>query len=204
MSLNSVSGELLFCISDTIFLWLFLLFDDLSLCFLTWCSLTPSLIKNFCSLLLSDGSVGKKCQETQVLSLDQEDPLEKKIATAFQYSFRDDPMDRWAWWAAVYGVTQSWTRLKWLSSSSSTLLLSNVNCSWRDLFLSSSIQICDWGPLWLVGEKEEERADRNISGHWRNSFPAICYGISAGSTPTKYLQVKFFPLSHEHLQNLRF
>ena len=25
---------------------------------------------------------------------------------------------RGAWWAAVYGVTQSWTRLKWLSSSS--------------------------------------------------------------------------------------
>ena len=121
-----------------------------------------------------------------------------------QCSCLENPRDRGAWWAAVYGVTQSWTRLKWLSSSSSTLLLSNVNCSWRDLFLSSSIQICDWGPLWLVGEKEEERADRNISGHWRNSFPAICYGISAGSTPTKYLQVKFFPLSHEHLQNLRF
>ena len=27
-----------------------------------------------------------------------------------------------AWWAAVYGVTQSQTRLKWLSSSSSTLV----------------------------------------------------------------------------------
>ena len=26
---------------------------------------------------------------------------------------------RGAWWAAVYGVTQSWTRLKWLSSNSS-------------------------------------------------------------------------------------
>ena len=25
-----------------------------------------------------------------------------------------------AWWAAVYGVAQSWTRLKWLSSSSSS------------------------------------------------------------------------------------
>ena len=25
---------------------------------------------------------------------------------------------RGAWWAAVYGVAQSWTRLKWLSSSS--------------------------------------------------------------------------------------
>ena len=31
----------------------------------------------------------------------------------------ENPRDRGAWWAAVYGVTQSRTRLKWLSSSSS-------------------------------------------------------------------------------------
>ena len=30
-------------------------------------------------------------------------------------------MDRGAWWAAVYGVTQSWTPLKRLSSSSSAM-----------------------------------------------------------------------------------
>ena len=32
----------------------------------------------------------------------------------------ENPRDRGAWWAAVYGVTQSWIRLKWLSSSSSS------------------------------------------------------------------------------------
>ena len=31
----------------------------------------------------------------------------------------ENPRDRGAWWAAVYGVAQSWTRLKQLSSSSS-------------------------------------------------------------------------------------
>ena len=31
----------------------------------------------------------------------------------------ENPGDRGAWCVAVYGVTQSWTRLKWLSSSSS-------------------------------------------------------------------------------------
>ena len=36
-----------------------------------------------------------------------------------QYSCLENPRDRGAWWAAVYGVTQSWTRLKRLSSSSS-------------------------------------------------------------------------------------
>ena len=29
-----------------------------------------------------------------------------------QYSSMENPMDRGAWWAAVYGVTQSPTRLK--------------------------------------------------------------------------------------------
>ena len=33
-----------------------------------------------------------------------------------------EPQDWGAWWAAIYGVTQSWTLLKWLSSSSSSSL----------------------------------------------------------------------------------
>ena len=36
-----------------------------------------------------------------------------------QYSCLENPRDRGAWWAAVYGVEQSRTRLKRLSSSSS-------------------------------------------------------------------------------------
>ena len=35
-----------------------------------------------------------------------------------QCSCLENPRDRGAWWAAIYGVTQSQTRLKWLSSSS--------------------------------------------------------------------------------------
>ena len=34
----------------------------------------------------------------------------------------ENPRDRGAWWAAVYGVAQSQTQLKQLSSSSSSLL----------------------------------------------------------------------------------
>ena len=37
-----------------------------------------------------------------------------------QCSCLENPRDRGAWWAAVYGVAQSWTQLKWLSSSSSS------------------------------------------------------------------------------------
>ena len=36
-----------------------------------------------------------------------------------QCSCMENPRDGGAWWAAVYGVAQSRTRLKWLSSSSS-------------------------------------------------------------------------------------
>ena len=35
-----------------------------------------------------------------------------------QCSCLENPRDGGVWWAAIYGVAQSWTRLKWLSSSS--------------------------------------------------------------------------------------
>ena len=41
-----------------------------------------------------------------------------------QYSCLENPRDGGAWWAAVYGVAQSQTRLKRLSSSSSNVYMS--------------------------------------------------------------------------------
>ena len=43
-----------------------------------------------------------------------------------QYSCLENPRDGGAWWAAVYGVTQSWTRLERFSSSSSSSILSSI------------------------------------------------------------------------------
>ena len=40
--------------------------------------------------------------------------------TLLQYSCLENPRDGGARWAAIYGVAQSRTRLKWLSSSSSS------------------------------------------------------------------------------------
>ena len=37
-----------------------------------------------------------------------------------QCSSLENPRDGRVWWAAIYGVAQSWTRLKWLCSSSSS------------------------------------------------------------------------------------
>ena len=47
-----------------------------------------------------------------------------------QYSCLENPRDRGAWWASIYGVAQSRTRLKWLSSSSSlNVSLEPVECA---------------------------------------------------------------------------
>ena len=46
--------------------------------------------------------------------------IEESNGNPLQYSCLENPRDRRAWWAAVYGVAQSQTRLKRLSSSSSS------------------------------------------------------------------------------------
>ena len=52
-------------------------------------------------------------QGTRVWSLGQEDPLEKEMATHFQYSCLENSMGRGAWQAAFHGVASSQT---WLSN----------------------------------------------------------------------------------------
>ena len=41
----------------------------------------------------------------------------RRNGNPLQCSCLENPSDRGAWWASVYGVAQSWTWLKWLSSS---------------------------------------------------------------------------------------
>ena len=43
-----------------------------------------------------------------------------------QCSCLEDPRDSGAWWAAVYGITQRRTQLKWLSSSIAMSILTGV------------------------------------------------------------------------------
>ena len=47
--------------------------------------------------------------------------------TPLQYSCLENPMNGGAWWAAVYGVSQSLTRQKQLSSSSSSIPNGKLN-----------------------------------------------------------------------------
>ena len=46
-----------------------------------------------------------------------------------QCSCLENPRDGGAWWATVYGVAQSWTRLKQLSSSSSSSVYVSIPVS---------------------------------------------------------------------------
>ena len=67
--------------------------------------------------------------------------------------FLENPRDGGAWWAAVYGVAQSWTRLKWLSSS-------------RNVHLQGQSCPCDVGKmlkvLWVQSQAKFNTLPRQL------------------------------------------
>ena len=60
--------------------------------------------------------------------------LEEGNGNPLQYSCLENPRDGEAWWAAVYGVAQSRTRLKRLSSSSSSTQLLWDSSMWLNTY----------------------------------------------------------------------
>ena len=68
--------------------------------------------------------------------------------TPLQCSCLENPRDGGAWWAAVYGVAQSQTRLKWLSSRT---VMAPLGVSFSLLIEDQSLVEVDlsaiWGPL---------------------------------------------------------
>ena len=78
----------------------------------------------------------------------------------------ENPRDGRAWWAAVYGVTQSRTRLKWLSNS-------NSNKAEIDVFLELSCFFHDPADVGVVVQKKkrEMKWDKAIPDcMWRRNF----------------------------------
>ena len=75
-----------------------------------------------------------------------------------QCSYLENPRDGGAWWAAVYGVAQSWTRLKRLRSSSSSreLLVIEEADTLSSVSLHSS-HTCIWLVKVIQGEQGENR-----------------------------------------------
>ena len=66
-----------------------------------------------------------------------------------QYSCLENPRDGGAWWAAIYGVEQSWTRLKRLSSSSCIRNFYLDAHQWADFMIKmleqGSVSVCVGG-----------------------------------------------------------
>ena len=70
----------------------------------------------------------------------------------FQCSCLENPRDGGAWWAAVYGVAQSWTRLKWLSSTnSSSILKLHTNSNLYKVSFDNIQKLCSCTALSLLG-----------------------------------------------------
>ena len=79
-----------------------------------------------------------------------------------QCSCLENPRDGGSWWAAVYGVTQSRTRLKWLSSSSSSSSWLECACNGRKW--SSQTWSTRWEWKWGVLTAEQHK--ENSPGPW--------------------------------------
>ena len=90
-----------------------------------------------------------------------------------QCSCLENPRDGRAWWAAIYGVAQSRTRLKWLSSSSSRAIpqdsLMNI---WEIWFCGLSA----W-KLW-PGTGLADSETIQVGCMWEGEFKIIWPGIN--------------------------
>ena len=91
-------------------------------------------------------------------------------------------MDRGAWWATVHGVTQSWTRLKWLSTAQCPF----ASSSWRrDSLDSRSIS---WGhapaeSASFCGFERKEVVSQETMGFFLKTQRE---GMSVGSTSVSW------------------
>ena len=73
-----------------------------------------------------------------------------------QCSCLENPRNGGAWWTAIYGVSQSWTRLKRLSSS------------------SSSMRGCE---SWTIKKAECQRIDAFELWYWRTHSSTLAWKI---------------------------
>ena len=96
--------------------------------------------------------------------------------TPLRYSCLENPRDEGAWWAAIYGVAQSWTRLKRLSSSSSMYKKSSMCRLWYFPWFQASSgglglsMVCKWWPL--CSRSSRSLDGRLYGGNQEGIYPA--------------------------------
>ena len=101
-----------------------------------------------------------------------------------QYSCLENPRDRGAWWAAIYGVAQSRTRLKWLSSSSSSSSKRTIA-----IFEVTTLISLVWGagalPRRLAGKESTCQCKRYGCNPWSGKIPHASEQLSLCATTIK-------------------
>ena len=88
-----------------------------------------------------------------------------------QCSCLENPRDGGAWWAAIYGVAQSWTLLKQLSSSSSS-----IKTSWASLVAQTVKNLLTMWKTQLPSLRQEDALEKGMATHpsilaWRIPWP---------------------------------
>ena len=133
-----------------------------------------------------------------------------------QCSCLENPRDGEAWWAAVYGVAQSQTRLKQLSSSSSSMMLlpgKSEKASWRKCLIelpinleSHQFQVIQvfWLPLLLSGENLNSIAW--LLKHFTNQLlllfpPYLSYSPCYSKGATEHTDIAWELLSNAEFQS---
>ena len=95
-----------------------------------------------------------------------------------QCSCLENCRDGGAWWASVYGVAQSWTRLKWLSSSSMQLF--GFLLTWCSQWcIKSFLFTMRYSPWWQDDPKWEHSFQPAVAG--RHKWPG---GMQIMQAPT--------------------
>ena len=101
-----------------------------------------------------------------------------------QCSCLENPRDGGAWWAAVYGVTQSWRRLKWRSSSSRCL------------------RYCFYF-FWIHRTGAAGSCNNSVFNFLRNHHTVFFSGCTTTFPSTLY-RGPFSPHPHQHLLSIIF
>ena len=105
--------------------------------------MTPRIWSGWGLMLRQEVNVKDREDSFSYLCLPSSTYIGEGNGNPLQYSCLENPRDGGAWWAAVYGVAQSRTRLKRLSSSSSS-----------STYCSSSIFMCLF-IFWTILSKSE-------------------------------------------------